>query len=120
MQDNDKQQQSIDDYIMAQSEDIQPLLNKIRETLREVLPNAEERISWRMPTYWDRHNIIHFASFKKHIGLYPGDKAIVHFQDRLKAYKTSKGAIQFSYDKPVPLDLVRDIALWCYETGNHH
>ncbi|HBH11875.1 MAG TPA: hypothetical protein DDX29_01945 [Clostridiales bacterium] len=112
--------QTIDEYIMAQSEDIQPLLNLVRDTLREALPDAQERISWRMPTYWDKHNIIHFAAFKKHIGLYPGDKAIEHFQDRLKAYKSSKGAIQFPYDKPIPLELIGEIALWCYKTGTHH
>jgi uncharacterized protein YdhG (YjbR/CyaY superfamily) len=117
---SDKPHQSIDAYIAAQSEDIQPLLNRVRDTIREVLPKAQERISWRMPTFWHTHNIIHFAAHKHHIGLYPGDKAIEHFQDRLKAYKTSKGAVQFPYEKPIPLELIGEIALWCYETGNHH
>lgn len=117
---SNKPHQSIDAYIAAQSEDIQPLLNRVRDTIREVLPKAQERISWRMPTFWHTHNIIHFAAYKNHIGLYPGDKAIEHFQDRLMAYKTSKGAVQFPYDKPIPLELIGEIALWCYETGNHH
>ncbi|MBV1758865.1 MAG: DUF1801 domain-containing protein [Dethiosulfatibacter sp.] len=116
----DKTKQSIDDYITVQPEDIQPLLNMVRDAIRNVLPDAEERISWGMPTFWQKHNIIHFAAHKKHIGLYPGDKAIEHFQNRLKEYKTSKGAIQFTYDKPIPYELIGEIALWCYETGNHH
>ena len=103
-----------------QPEDIQPLLNQVRDTLRNALPNAEERISWKMPTYWCKNNIIHFAAFKNHIGLYPGDKAVEHFSEKLTVYKTSKGAIQFPYNKPLPLQLITEIAKWCYDTGNHH
>lgn len=111
---------SIDAYIAEQSDDIQPLLHQVRDTLRAELPDAQERISWRMPTYWRKHSIIHFAAFKKHIGLYPGDKAMEHFADRLTEYKTSKGAVQFPYSKPLPLDLIAEIAQWCYQTNNHH
>ncbi|MCR6545689.1 iron chaperone [Dehalobacterium formicoaceticum] len=111
---------TIDAYIAAQSESVRPLLNQVRDTLRAVLPDAEERISWRMPTYWRKHNIIHFAAFKNHIGLYPGDKAMEHFSDRLTEYKTSKGALQLPYSKPLPLELIAEIAKWCYETGHHH
>lgn len=110
---------TIDAYIEAQPENIRETMYKLRDTLRAALPDAEERISWSMPTYWKKHNIIHFAAHKKHIGLYPGDKAIEHFADRLKEYKTSKGAVQLPYDKPLPLDLIMDIAKWCYATGNH-
>jgi uncharacterized protein YdhG (YjbR/CyaY superfamily) len=111
---------AIDDYIAEQPENIQPILIRIRDTLRATLPDAEERISWRMPTYWQGHNIIHFAAFKNHVGLYPGPEAIEHFSDRLAAFKPSKGAIPFPYDKPIPLQLIADIAEWCYETGHHH
>ncbi|HCX61337.1 MAG TPA: hypothetical protein DHU59_02740 [Clostridiales bacterium] len=111
---------TIDAYIDAQSEEVQPLLNQVRDTLRAVLPHAEERISWSMPTYWRKQNIIHFAAFKKHIGLYPGDKAVEHFKEKLTEYKTSKGAIQFPYSKSLPLTLIAEIAKWCYDTGNHH
>lgn len=111
---------TIDDYISAQSEELWPLLNQIRNTIREALPYAEERISWSMPTYWYKQNIIHFAAFKKHIGLYPGDKAVEHFSQRLTEYKTSKGAVQFPYSKPLPLELITEIAKWCYDSGNHN
>jgi uncharacterized protein YdhG (YjbR/CyaY superfamily) len=111
---------TIEDYIVVQPEEIRPLLNQVRDTIRGVLPDAEERISWSMPTYWCKHNIIHFAAFKKHIGLYPGDKAVEHFSERLTEYKTSKGAVQFPYSMPLPLSLIAEIAKWCYDTGNHH
>ena len=107
---------TIEAYIAAQPENIQSLLNQVRDTLRAALPEAEERISWSMPTYWKKHNIIYFAAFKKHIGLYPGDKAMEHFADRLTEYKTSKGALQLPYNKPIPLELITEIAKWCYET----
>ena len=65
--------QAIDQYISDQREDIQPILHQVRETLRSALPEAEERISWRMPTYWKNHNIIYFAAFKNHMGIYTNE-----------------------------------------------
>lgn len=110
----------IDAYIAAQPEDVQPFLRQIRDMIRAVLPDAQERISWRMPTYWKKHNIIHFAAHKNHVGLYPGPEAILHFSDRLEEFKTSKGAVQFPYNEHIPNELIGEIAKWCYETGNHH
>jgi uncharacterized protein YdhG (YjbR/CyaY superfamily) len=112
-------EKTIDAYIAEQPESIQTLLNQVRDAIRTAIPDAEERISWRMPTFWKKHNIIHFAAFKNHIGLYPGDKAVTYFADRLSDFKKSKGAIQFPYNKPIPLNLIAEIAKWCYETGNH-
>lgn len=114
-----KKPETIDAYISAQSEVVLPFLNQVRDTLRTELKDAEERISWSMPTYWYKQNIIHFAAFKNHIGLYPGPKAIENFSERLKEYKTSKGAIQFQYSKPLPLILIAEIAKWCYDNRNH-
>lgn len=111
---------TIDSYIKGQPDNVQPLLNQVRETIRGVLPGAEERISWNMPTYWNKHNIIHFAAFKNHMGLYPGANAIEYFKVKLTDYKTSKGAVQFPYNKPIPLELIAEITMWCNETGNHH
>ncbi|HHT26547.1 MAG TPA: hypothetical protein GXZ82_04795 [Firmicutes bacterium] len=111
---------TLDEYIAAQPEAVQPLLEQIRAAIRAALPDAQERISWRMPTYWQKHNIIHFAAFKDHISIYPGDEAIRHFAYRLIDYKTSKGTWQLPFDKPLPLDLIAEIAHWCYATGNHH
>ena len=107
---------TIDEYIDLQRTEVQPYLCQVRNTLRESLPKAQEKISWSMPTYWKGCNIIHFAAFKKHLGIYPGEEAVVHFANKLKHLKTSKGAIQFPYNEPLPLDLIRDIATWCYES----
>ncbi|MCI8556869.1 MAG: hypothetical protein HFI19_03720 [Lachnospiraceae bacterium] len=114
-----KAPETIDEYIAAQPEEIRQYLKEVRNVLHAALPEAEERISWSMPTFWKKHNIIQFAGFKKHIGLYPGSEAVLEFAEQLKAYKTSKGTIQLPYNKPLPLELIGEIAAWCYETGNH-
>ena len=105
-------QDSIDEYIAAQAEDVQPVLQRIRETIRAAAPEATEKISWQMPTFWQGENLIHFAVFKKHIGLYPGGEATTEFADRLSGYKTSKGAIQLPLGKPIDYELITDIVLW--------
>ena len=107
--------QNIDDYIAAQAAEIQPVLNELRDILRNALPEAQERISWSMPTYWKGKNIIHFAAAKKHIGLYPGDQAAVVFKDELAGFDVSKGTIRIPYNKPLPAQLITKIARWCYE-----
>lgn len=109
---------TIDAYIMAQDENKQQDLFYIRDILRHSLPEAEERISWSMPTYWKRHNIIHFAASKNHIGFYPGPEAVAFFNGELKKYKTSKGTVQIPYGN-IDADLIKKIAKWCWETGNH-
>lgn len=116
----DNKENCIEQYISEQQQSVQPLLYEIREVIRKELPNAEERISWRMPTYWEKHNIIHFAAFKNHIGLYPGPDAIIFFKDELQGLKTSKGAIQIPYEQPLPLALIAKITKWCYQSGKHH
>lgn len=103
---------SIDEYIAAQPEDVQPLLQSIRETIRAAAPKATEKISWRMPTFRQGGNLIHFAAFKKHIGLYPGGEATTEFAGRLAGYKTSKGAIQLPLGKPIDYELIADIVRW--------
>ncbi|MBP3208298.1 MAG: DUF1801 domain-containing protein [Oscillospiraceae bacterium] len=113
--------QSVDEYIAAQDETIQPKLNEIRTVLRSALPDAEECISWSMPTYRKDHNIIHFAAQKKHIGLYPGPEAVAYFSGRLDqaGLLYSKGSIQIPYSDDLPLELIAEIADWCRSTGNH-
>jgi uncharacterized protein YdhG (YjbR/CyaY superfamily) len=103
---------SVDEYISSQSEEIQPILFKVRETIRTAAPDAVEKIAWQMPTYWQSENLIHFAAQKKHLGIHPGYLERIPFKDRFAAYKTSKGAIQFPYDKPVDYELIADIVRW--------
>ena len=109
---------TIEEYISRQDEAVQADLCKIRNILSKALPEAEEKISWSMPTYWKKHNILHFAAGKKHIGLYPGPAAVEHFSEQLKEYKTDKGTIRIPYGK-IDEELVAGIARWCQETGNH-
>lgn len=109
---------TIDEYILRQDEDKQKDLYYIRQILHDALPEAEERISWSMPTYWKEHNIIHFAASKNHIGLYPGSQAVIQFSKELQEYKTDKGTIRIPYGK-VDAALIERIAKWCLETGNH-
>ncbi len=105
---------TVDEYIAAQPEAVRPILTELRDTIRAAVPDAEECISWSMPTWRKKRNIIHFAANKRHIGLYPGDEAVAFFQDRLSGYKTSKGVIQFPIGQPVPYELIAEIAVWCY------
>lgn len=104
---------TIDAYIASQAEGIQPRLREVYATIKAALPDATEKISRQMPTFWKGQNIIHFAAFKKHIGLYPGGEAMAVFADKLTDYKTSKGGIQLPNNKPLPLELITEIALWC-------
>lgn len=106
---------TIDEYIINQDLAVQEILNKVRSTLKEGLPQAQERISWQMPTFWQEKNIIHFAAFKRHLGVYPGIEVIKIFENELKNYKTNKGTIQFPYIKPIPYDLIVKIAKWNLE-----
>ena len=110
---------TIDEYISAQDEGKQVYLAQVRKAIHKAIPEAEEKISWSMPTFWKKHNIIHFAANKKHIGIYAGTQAVIEFTEQLSPYKTSKGTIQIPYEEPIPLELIARIALWCYETENH-
>ena len=116
-----KAPQTIDEYILAQDEPFRGPLQLVREAIRAELPEAKEKISWSMPTYWQGRNILHFAAAKHHVGLYPGTAAVEHFAEKLdgKGYKHSKGAIQIPWSGELPLELIAEIAAWCRETGNH-
>ena len=85
---------------------------ELRKIIHDIDNKVTEKISWRMPAFYFGKDIIYFGSFKKHIGLYPGPEAIEVFADRLKDYKTSKGAIQFPYEKPLDKKLIQDIILY--------
>ena len=106
--------ETIDQYIDTQAEISRPYLKEVRQILHEAIPEAQEKISWSMPTFWKGRNIIHFAASKKHLGLYPGGEATGVFADRLADYDVSKGTIRLPYDKPLPKDLITEIAVWCY------
>ena len=104
-----KTPQNIDEYIADFPEDIQAILQKIRALIREAAPEAEEAISYQMPTFKLNGNLVHFAAFTKHIGLYPTPSGTEAFKKELLPYKSGKGSIQFPLDQPIPYELIKEI-----------
>ena len=99
----------IDEYISGFPEDIQAILEELRATIREAAPEAVEAISYQMPTFKLNGNLVHFAAFKNHIGLYPAPTGIDAFKKDLSAYACGKGSVQFPIKKPLPMDLITRI-----------
>lgn len=101
--------ETIDAYIATFPKDIQKLLKKMRTTIRKAAPDAEETISYAIPTFKLNGNLVHFAAFKNHIGFYPAPRGIEAFEKELSAYKGAKGSVQLPLDQPLPLDLISRI-----------
>lgn len=99
----------IDEYIKGFPKEVQEKLQKIRETIKKAAPDAEEKISYAMPTFTLKGNLVHFAAYKKHIGFYPTPSGIEKFKNEISIYGWSKGAVKFPLDMPVPFYLIRDI-----------
>ncbi len=100
----------IDQYIATFPKDIQSRLQKIRETIHDTAPNATEAISYQMPTFkLGGKNLVHFAGFKNHIGIYPFPSTIEALTKELALYKTSKGTIQFQHSDSIPFDLLKKV-----------
>lgn len=100
---------SIDEYIATFPEDIQKILEELRQTIKASAPEASEKISYQMPTFFLKGNLVHFAAHPHHIGFYPTPSGIEAFQQELSVYKSSKGAVQFPIDQPLPLELIARI-----------
>ena len=100
---------TIDEYIASFPKDVQEILEKIRKTIHEAVPEADEAISYQMPAFKFHGNLVYFAAFKKHIGFYPIPSGIEKFKAELSIYKQGKGSVQFPLDKPIPYDLVSQI-----------
>jgi uncharacterized protein YdhG (YjbR/CyaY superfamily) len=106
-----------DEYIACFPIHIQNILKQIRKTIQLAAPNAEEIISYRMPAYRQNGVLVYFAAYKNHIGFYPTASGIVAFQHEISDYKSSKGAVQFPIDKPMPLDLIERIVKFRIEAN---
>jgi uncharacterized protein YdhG (YjbR/CyaY superfamily) len=105
---------NVDEYIAQFPTKTQELLEKVRQTIFNALPTAEEKISYGIPTFVvNGKNIVHVGAYESHIGFYPGAFGVEHFKDKLTGYKTSKGTIQFPLDKPIPYDLISEITQEC-------
>jgi uncharacterized protein YdhG (YjbR/CyaY superfamily) len=100
---------SIDEYIANFPEEIRSLLEALRATIKAAAPDAVEKISYQMPTFFLKGNLVHFAAYKGHIGFYPTPGGIQAFKDEISIYKNEKGSVQFPIDKPLPLELIRRI-----------
>lgn len=109
MDTNQKPAQTIDEYISRFPDDVQAILQRIRQTIHETAPEATEAISYQMPTFKLHGNLVHFAAFKNHIGFYPVPSGIEAFQDELSAYVQGKGSVQFPLNQPMPYDLISRI-----------
>jgi len=100
---------TIDQYIAGFPTDIQEKLHAMRATIHAAAPEATEKISYGMPTFYQQGNVVHFAAFKNHIGFFPAPSGIERFAQEIGPYQTSKGTLQFPLTQPIPFDLVTKI-----------
>ena len=101
---------TIDEYIAGFPSDTQKVMQEIRTVIKNVVPDAEETISYAIPTFTlNGKYLVYFAGFKKHIGFYPAPVGIEEFKDQLSGFKTGKGSVQFPLNNPMPLDLIKSI-----------
>jgi uncharacterized protein YdhG (YjbR/CyaY superfamily) len=109
---------TIDEYIRLQPKGVQQKLTALRKLIRQAAPDAQERIAYRMPTFHLNGNVVHFAAHTGHIGFYPTSSGIAHFQRELARYKTSKGAVQFPLEEPLPMKLIERIVKFRLEENS--
>ncbi|MEJ6978950.1 DUF1801 domain-containing protein [Pedobacter sp. P351] len=99
----------IDKYISGFPAETQILLKQLRATIKSSAPEAEEVISYAIPTFKLKGNLVHFAGYKNHIGFYPGSSGIEKFKQKLSVYKSAKGSVQFPISEPLPIELIKEI-----------
>lgn len=101
--------ETIDQYIADFPKEVQKMMQQVRQSILSMAPQAEETISWGMPTFKTKKILVQFAGHKNHLGFYPWPETIEAFKEKLSDYKTSKGGIQFPYNKPIPLELISNM-----------
>lgn len=99
----------IDEYIASFSPEVRAILKKIRLTIRNAAPKAQETISYRMPAFRLNGILLYFAAFKKHIGLYPPVRGNARLEKAISVYAGAKGNLQFPLDQPIPYGLIERI-----------
>ena len=109
MEKQTKKIRTMDEYIGSFPKDVQEKLESIRKLVAKLAPDAQEKISYQMPTFYLNGNLVHFAAFQNHIGFYPTPHGISEFQDELSKYKNGKGSVQFQLDEPLPMKLIERI-----------
>ncbi|MDX1379459.1 MAG: DUF1801 domain-containing protein [Anaerolineales bacterium] len=100
---------TVDEYILSLPEETQKILEEIRATIKAAAPDAEEKISYQMPTFYLKGNLIHFAAYKNHIGIYPTPSGTEAFKKQLSNYQAGKGSIRLPINEPIPLKLISQI-----------
>ena len=110
-----QEQNEIDLYISTFPEEVQEKLNEIRKLIKSLVPDATEKMSYQMPTFYLDGNLVHFAGYKNHIGFYPTPSGITAFEDELKKYKYAKGSARFPLDEPLPIELITKIVQYRLE-----
>ena len=100
---------SIDEFISGFPENVQEVLEQFRQTIKEAAPQAEEKMAYGIPTFFQSGNLVHFSAYEKHIGFYPAPSGIEAFKKELSTYKTAKGSVQFPLSEPLPIDLIKKI-----------
>ena len=98
-----------DEYIRTFPPDVRVILETLRKMIHDIAPEAEEAIRYGIPTFRLNGNLVHFAAFEHHIGLYPTPAVIKAFESELSPYHNAKGSVRFPIDKPIPYDLIRAI-----------
>lgn len=106
---------TIDEYIKQFPPEFQERMQQLRTAIKEAAPDAAEKISWAMPTFYLSGNLAHFAAHKNHIGFYPGASGVEMFLTETQEFKTSKGAVQLPMDKPLPLEIIKKVVLFRVE-----
>jgi len=110
-----KELNEFDLYISTFPEEVQAKLNEIRELIKSLVPEATEKMSYQMPTFYLNGNLVHFAGYKNHIGFYPTPSGITAFEDELKPYKHAKGSARFPLNEPLPIELIKKIVKYRLE-----
>lgn len=118
MTESDAGVSAVDEYISQYPPEIKERLLKMKSLVLKIVPDAEEKISWQMPSFLKNGYVLQFAVQKKHIGLYPGPEAIEVFKEKLADYKTTKGGVQLPFDKPMPYEIIEEIIHFNSEKNN--
>ena len=100
---------NVDAYISQFPADVQAQLQQLRKIIHTAAPDANEKISYGIPTFYLHGNLVHFAAYRNHIGFYPSSSGVLAFAQELAAYKTSRGTVQFPLGQPLPVELIKKI-----------
>ena len=106
-------------YFAAFPQETRDMLREMYDIVKAILPEAQEKISYGMPCFSLKQNVVYFAAFKNHIGFYPTASGVKAFENELVGLKFSKGAIQFPLEKPVPKELIQKIVLFRLDEMNN-